>query len=90
MPPIREGMFIRPLLEVTRKEIEQYLEENGIDYISDTSVNEKHYLRNDIRHNLLPLLREKYNPQIDDAIIRMTNLLRQDDAFLKKKCKTGR
>ena len=87
MPPIREGMFIRPLLEVTRKEIEQYLEENGIDYISDTSVNEKHYLRNDIRHNLLPLLREKYNPQIDDAIIRMTNLLRQDDAFLKKSAK---
>ncbi len=83
MPPIREEMFIRPLLEVTRKEIELYLKENRIEFIADTSVNEKHYLRNDIRHNLLPLLRKKYNPQIDDAVIRMTNLLRQDDALLE-------
>ncbi len=82
MPPVREGVFIRPLIETTRKEIEQYLKENSIEYINDTSINEPQYLRNDIRHNLLPLLRKEYNPQIDDAILRMTNLLRQDDEFL--------
>ena len=82
MPPVREGLFIRPLIETTRKEIEQYLKENSIEYINDTSINEPQYLRNDIRHNLLPLLRKEYNPQIDDAILRMTNLLRQDDEFL--------
>jgi tRNA(Ile)-lysidine synthase len=82
MPPVREGLFIRPLIGVTRKEIEQYLKENNIEYINDTSINEPQYLRNDIRHNLLPLLRKEYNPQIDDAILRMTNLLRQDDELL--------
>jgi len=82
MPPVREGLFIRPLIETTRKEIEQYLKENNIDYINDTSINEQQYLRNDIRHNLLPLLRKEYNPKIDDAILRMTNLLRVDDEFL--------
>lgn len=83
MPPKREGIFIRPLIETTRKEIEQYLKENGIEYVRDTSKNEQQYLRNDIRHNLLPLLRKEYNPQIDDAILRMTHLLRQDDEVLE-------
>lgn len=87
MPPVREGLFIRPLIGVTRKEIEQYLKENNIEYINDTSINEPQYLRNDIRHNLLPLLRKEYNPQIDDAILRMTNLLRQDDEFLERNAK---
>jgi tRNA(Ile)-lysidine synthase len=87
MPPVREGLFIRPLIETTRKEIEQYLKENNIEYIKDTSINEQQYLRNDIRHNLLPLLRKEYNPQIDDAILRMTNLLRQDDELLESSAK---
>jgi len=87
MSPVREGLFIRPLIETTRKEIEQYLKENSIEYIKDTSMNEQQYLRNDIRHNLLPLLRKKYNPQIDDTILRMTYLLRQDDELLESNVK---
>lgn len=82
MPPVRDKVFIRPLIEVHRSEIEQYLEEKRIKYVPDTSADEMHYLRNDIRHKLLPLLRKAYNPRIDEAIIRMTGLLRQDDEFL--------
>jgi len=87
MPPKRGGVFIRPLIETTRKEIEQYLKENSIEYIRDTSMNEQHYLRNDIRHNLLPFLRKGYNPRIDDTILRMTHLLRQDDELLERQAK---
>lgn len=84
IPPVREKVFIRPFIEVTRAEIEQYLQKNRIEYLGDTSIKETHYLRNDIRHNLLPILREAYNPRIDEAVTRMAGLFRRDDEFLQE------
>lgn len=59
----RSGNIVRPLLGLTRAEIEQYCAENGLKYITDSTNNEDIYRRNIVRHKVLPLL-ESLNPQI--------------------------
>lgn len=64
----RNGFIVRPLLCVNRKEIEDYLTENGIGYITDSTNLENEYTRNKIRNIVMPILRE-INPQIDSVML---------------------
>ena len=57
IPPANH-MIIRPLLCLTRAEIERYAEENGLDYVTDSTNFETDYSRNKIRHQVLPKLME--------------------------------
>ncbi|MCX8043475.1 MAG: tRNA lysidine(34) synthetase TilS [Desulfobacterota bacterium] len=84
MPPVRDGIIIRPLIHVHRSQIVHYLTVHGITYIEDTSSHEQHYLRNKIRHHLLPLLRNEYNPQIASVLTRTASALRQDAMILEQ------
>jgi tRNA(Ile)-lysidine synthase len=59
----RAGWKIRPLLEIRRKEIEEYLRERSMIWREDESNSDQAYLRNRIRHSLIPEL-ESYNPAI--------------------------
>ena len=63
----RNKKIIRPLLEISRQEIERYLTKNKIKYRNDSSNSEVKYLRNKIRHQLMPLLKEM-NPNIEQTI----------------------
>jgi tRNA(Ile)-lysidine synthase len=65
---------IRPLLEISRKEIECYLIQHKIRYRTDSSNSEIKYLRNQIRHQLIPLL-EEMNPNIKQTIIDEISVL---------------
>jgi len=56
--PIRSGPFIRPLRSQTRAAIEGYAQTHGIPHREDSSNNDTHYLRNRIRHELIPMLEE--------------------------------
>ncbi|MGS0763223.1 tRNA lysidine(34) synthetase TilS [Syntrophomonas curvata] len=62
------GMIIRPLLCLTRSDIENYLDINSIEYCIDQSNYSTDYLRNRIRHQLLPLLKQDYNPRIMESL----------------------
>ena len=64
IPPIRDQKFIRPLIRLSREDIMAYLAEKGIQYRTDFSNEDSAYLRNDIRHRLLPLLSSEYNPKM--------------------------
>ena len=55
---VKNGCIIRPLLCLTRKEIEEYLSENGISHIEDETNSDDDYARNRIRHNIIPELNE--------------------------------
>ena len=66
--------IIRPLLEISRKEIECYLNQHKIRYRTDSSNSEIKYLRNQIRHQLIPLL-EEMNPNIKQTIIDEISVL---------------
>ncbi|MCD4656039.1 MAG: tRNA lysidine(34) synthetase TilS [Planctomycetes bacterium] len=56
--------LVRPLLEFSRSEITKYLGEKGIKYLDDPTNEDTAYLRNRIRHNILPYLEKEGNPQI--------------------------
>jgi len=75
--------IIRPLIEITREEIEKYLKENKIKARLDASNIEPVYLRNRIRLKLLPLL-TKYNPNIKSVLVRTAQVLGEEDRYLER------
>lgn len=82
--PPRRGNILRPLLSVTRAEIEAYCRENGLTYRIDSSNLGDAYSRNLVRHRVLPVLGE-INPGVVGNTARTTHLLREDLAFLEDK-----
>lgn len=79
--PVREDGVGRPLIDISRKEIEEYLKFNNIPYIEDETNKEDKYKRNFVRLNILPLMRE-YNPSVTDAIMRAAKAVTADDDFI--------
>lgn len=76
IPPVR-GNIIRPLLCLTRADVETYLRENNVPNIFDSTNDDQCYNRNRVRHSVVPVLREK-NPELSMAVLSMTEKLRQD------------
>ena len=83
IPPLRSGNIIRPLIRLTKDDIYAYLEDKGIQYVIDRSNAETDYLRNKIRHKLMPLLKKEYNTGITDILNRTADILRAEDDWLK-------
>ena len=75
--PKRDNV-IRPLLCVTRDEIEGYLTDGGLSYVTDSTNAEDVYLRNRIRHDLLPKLVDEYNPNLIQTLLQTVTLLQKD------------
>ncbi|MDD6211176.1 MAG: tRNA lysidine(34) synthetase TilS [Bacteroidales bacterium] len=68
------GYVVRPLLCVSRSEIEDFLDSRRLEFVTDSTNNETVYLRNSVRHELLPLL-ERYNPSVRSALLRMSHYM---------------
>ena len=81
IPPVR-GKLVRPLLSCTRAEIEDYLQENDVPHVEDSSNRSDAYTRNLLRHRVMPVLRE-LNPAFTAAAGRTAALLRQDEDCLQ-------
>ncbi len=73
--------YVRPLLDISRAEIEQYLRIRGLKWREDASNSDTIYLRNRIRHELLPLL-EEYNPAIRSALVSAAAIIGGDETLL--------
>jgi tRNA(Ile)-lysidine synthase len=82
--PIRDNIYVRPLLEVTREEILTFLECEGANYVTDSSNLENIYLRNRIRNRLIPELQDYYNARLVDNLGRMAHVLRMEDDFIEE------
>ncbi len=80
--PVRDNKYIRPLMDVPRREIDDFLMEKGLAYREDGSNQSGAHLRNRIRLELLPYLKEKFNPRIDQNLSRMAEIVRRDDEYL--------
>ncbi len=80
--PMREGRYIRPLIEVSRREIIAFLNARGIQYRRDSSNESKQYLRNKIRGELIPYIKEKFNPKIEENLAQTAEILRNEDEFI--------
>ena len=81
IPPVRHGRIIRPLIGLTKKDILAFLELGGFEYTRDRSNLDTRYLRNRIRHELLPHLKERYNPNTVCALNRLASILRDEEDF---------
>ena len=75
--PARRGIFVRPLLDCTRSELERFLRSRKIGYITDESNRDERYFRNRIRNRLLPYLRRHFNPAIDESLLRLKDGLEE-------------
>lgn len=73
--PIKRDKIIRPFLCLTKDEILDYLNYYKIDYRIDSSNLTNDFKRNIIRNEILPIIRQKINPQADSAIFRSTKVL---------------
>lgn len=79
--PVR-GNIIRPMLTVTRQEVLAFLREYCLTHIEDSSNCTDAFLRNRIRHHIIPLLRQE-NPSLSEKLSQMALRLRQDEQILQ-------
>ena len=80
----RNGNIIRPLLSATRQEVEAFLKSYSLPHVEDSTNGEDDFLRNRIRHGVMPLLRQE-NPRIAENLSAMALGLRLDEAFLQSR-----
>lgn len=80
LKPVR-GNIYRPLLSVSRSEIEDYLKNKGIDYVEDSTNKDETYTRNKIRHSVLVEMK-KINPQAHKHIALFSEALGDDNEFI--------
>lgn len=76
-----QGRLIRPMLGITRQEVENFLEEWGLPHVEDSTNSGDDFLRNRLRHHVMPLLKEE-NPRLALTLSRMAQFLREDEAYL--------
>ena len=78
----RIGAVVRPLLDIRRDELREYLRRRGLSYREDPTNRDERILRNRVRHRLLPFLAEHFSPAITDALARNAEIARDDADWL--------
>ena len=84
---IRGAVFIRPLLETTRRQVDRFLKNRGIKPRIDSTNQQDLFLRNKIRHHLIPLLRNKYNINILKVLANLAESVSYDYEYLDQVAK---
>jgi len=80
LPVTKEGL-VRPLLELDRAEIEAWLNERNVRWREDASNENRVYARNRLRHEILPLLRKTFNPNLNETISNMATVARDEELY---------
>lgn len=86
IPPVR-GNIIRPLIRITREEIEEYLDLLGQDYVTDSTNLTEDYSRNLIRHRVIPVL-NGINEGFGKAVTRLSENAAEDEEYFEELIKT--
>ncbi|MGD8520644.1 MAG: tRNA lysidine(34) synthetase TilS [Desulfobacterales bacterium] len=84
IPAARDDKIVRPLINVRRSEIMDYLTEKKLEYVSDTSNTDLDHQRNKLRYDLIPKLSTSYNPRISETLNRLAAVMRSEDEWLEK------
>ena len=75
------GKYFRPLLDLTREQIEQYATEHNVPHVTDSTNDDTTYTRNFIRHKVMPLLEQLY-PSAKANVLRFASSIKADDEFI--------
>ena len=79
----RRDLIVRPLIGVWREEVLAFCRELNLPYITDASNASVKYVRNRIRHELIPQIESVYNPRFRHALVRLAELLQADETVLE-------
>lgn len=79
----RVGHVVRPLLGVSREEVLAHLRDRGLEWREDPTNTDLRYLRNRIRHELLPYLEARFNPALREGLARTAGLLADEAVHLR-------
>ncbi|MEH1829123.1 MAG: tRNA lysidine(34) synthetase TilS [Nostoc sp.] len=83
-PLTTDIVLVRPLLEITRSQTEQFCQEFQLPIWEDSTNQDLQYARNRIRQELLPYLRDNFNPQVESALAQTAELLQAEVEYLEK------
>ena len=84
IPPVRNKRYIRPLIQQSRENIMNFLQDNQIAYVLDATNSDLRFLRNRIRHELMPELIHRYNPKLVDTLNRTADIIRIEENWLDR------
>lgn len=88
IPPTRsladQATLVRPLLETPRSQLEDWLQAIGQDWRTDATNSDSRFTRNRIRHELLPLLADKFNPQIHRVLTTLAAQAGEASEFVRE------
>lgn len=86
--PYKRDKYIRPLLDCSRLDIEEYCQNNSLNFVTDKTNLETIYTRNKIRRLLIPYLQSNFNPNIVDTITKNAGIIAEDDDFISEVANT--
>lgn len=81
------GHYIRPLIEISRDEIETYCEEKQLNPRIDCTNLENIYTRNKIRNELIPYIEKEFNPNILEGLNRLSSIAKEENDYLEEMTK---
>jgi len=81
---IRDKKYIRPLIETSREDIEEYCRVNKLNPKIDKSNNENIYTRNKVRNVVIPYIKQEFNPNILKTINRLSEVATEESEYLNK------
>lgn len=76
-----DGVLLRPMLDISREDIDKYVEKNKIEYVDDSTNSQTDYTRNKLRNQIMPLIRQAYGG-VDGNIIRLSQRAAEVSDFL--------
>jgi tRNA(Ile)-lysidine synthase len=83
IPPVRDDKIVRPLIDIKRHEIMDYIAVKGLDCVVDSSNRDTQYLRNKVRNRLIPELKAEYNPKLIDSLNRLAAILDAEERWIE-------
>jgi len=81
--PVHEGRIVRPLIDISRKEVEAYCRRKGLAFRTDETNLDDRYLRNKIRKRLVPYLERHYEPGLKVKLGRLASIFQEDESVLE-------
>lgn len=85
----RDNIYIRPILDIGRFDIEKYCEENNLNPRIDKTNLENVYSRNKVRLEMIPYIKDNFNPEIINTLNRLGILMGKDEDFINEFVKKG-
>ena len=81
---IRDNKYIRPLIETTRQDIEEYCDKHNLQPKIDKSNLESIYKRNKVRNDLIPYIQKEFNPNFLKTINRLSEVATEENEYMEK------